>query len=439
MRGKNMKSKMIKLMVIGLSATLVMGMVGCSSQDKQESTGNTITLYGGAGNEAYYKALANGFHKAYPDDTVNVKTEADNNYNMVLERTISGNNAPDIYTSVDLSKEVHNGLAANLDKYVKEYKWDQKLPSGVLEEGRVDKNGIIGSGSLYEAGGNAGSVVGVYYNKELAEKIGMAEIPQNIAQFEEDLQKSKNAGVTPIIGAGQDGTINHLLSLLLGDYTGAQSARDFVHHVNGATIDTPQALEAVNVLKSWIDKGYFNSDINSVGQQGSYGDFAAGGGLFMFQGSWMKDTMDKTFKGKYGFFPMPTKDANTSNTSMSGNMMFFSMAEKANNKDLSAKFLNWLTTKDADTIAQNFGFLTADSSQNAKIASIDSTLEEQLKAGYNVVYANDGFFSWHVNATTSMMTTVTQQLQLLFANKTTSKEVLNEMQTTYKNDLQSNK
>lgn len=408
-----------------------------NSQESSQTSGQkvTITLLGGGGNKAYYEALAAGFNQTNPDITVNVKTEADNNYNTVVQLAIAGDNAPDIYAPVDLISDVKDNLAANLDEYATKYGWESTIPKSILDQGRVNSDLVRGSGSIYQAGGNAGSVVGVFYNRAQAKEIGMTTAPETLAEFEKYLQAAKDKGLTPIVGAAKDGAINHLESLLIADFIGQQAQMDYIYHVPNATINSPAAIEAIQVLQDWIAKGYFNSDINAVDQQTSYGYFAEGKGLFMFQGSWMTSTMDANFKGEYGFFPFAKKDASSTYTAMMGNMMAFSITEKSKNKDAAAEFLNWLTTSEASKISSDSGFLVA-SGDTPKVASLDASLIDQMQAGFSVVSADNGVTNWLVNATAASGKETTTQLQLLFAKKITAEEFLSAIQEKYEADLE---
>ena len=196
-----------------------------------------------------------------------------------------------------------------------------------------------GSGTLYEAGGNAGSSVGVFFNRKLAAKVGLTTVPRSLAEFEADPAKAKAAGVTPIVASNQDALIWHLQMLLLGQYMGVKATDDFNFDVPGAAIDTPAAIQATTLLQKWMQAGYFNADANAIQQQASYGEFAGGKGLFMVQGSWVVQVLDKTFAGQYGFFPLPPKTVGGGYTALSGNGLAFAIPSKSQHNDAAALFL----------------------------------------------------------------------------------------------------
>jgi raffinose/stachyose/melibiose transport system substrate-binding protein len=323
---------------------------------------------------------------------------------------------------------VQDGLLTNLDAYAAAYGWTSEIPASTLAEGRVS-NGVIGSGPLYEGGGSAGPLVGVFYNKQLAAKVGITQPPATLAALEADLAKAKSMGITPIIASNGDGLIGHLYSLLLGDYMGAKALVDLVNRVPGSTLDTPQAVQATTVLSQWIKAGYFNSDANAIQQEASYGEFAGGKGLFMFQGSWAVPVLQPTFGGKYGLFPFPPLSAGGTYAAMTSNSLAFSIPAKAANKNAAAAFLNFLTTPTAAKIMISNGFASC-SPCTAAAPSLSGTVTSQILAGYSLIAADDGFTNWLQNAGPNMTNAETAQLQLLFAGKTTPAAMVSSLQSS---------
>ncbi|MEU5547059.1 extracellular solute-binding protein [Streptomyces sioyaensis] len=395
----------------------------------------TLTLFSSAGLQAYEQDLADAFHAKHPKIKVKLRVEGDNNFNTVLPRLLASGSAPDIVQPYDLPGGVKAGLLTDLDAYDKAYGWASKVPASALAPGRVS-NGVIGGGSLYQAGGSAGPLVGVFYNKELAAKVGMTKPPASIGELEAVMAKAKRTGITPIVASNQDGLIGHLYNLLLGNYMGAQALSDLVHHKPGVTLDTPAAVEATEVLHKWIKAGYLASDVNALNQEASYGKFTGGKGLFFFQGSWITQTLDKNFKGKYGVFPMPPTEKGGLYAGMTSNTLAFSIAARSKNKDAAALFLDFLTTPEAAKVAVKNGYaaLTSGSDGEAK-PSLSGTMTQQIQAGYAAIAADNGFDSWLQNSAPEVNTKLIQQLQLLVSGKVAPAEMVKTLQTTYSKAL----
>lgn len=388
----------------------------------------TLSFFVDAGLESYEEALAKAFHAQHPNISFTYNVEPDNDYNTVADRVISSSNPPDIVGVPDLITAVQDNLLTNLDSYAAAYGWTSKIPASTLDEGRVS-NGVIGSGPLYEGGGSAGPLVGVFYNKALAAKIGITQAPATLSALEADLAKAKSMGITPIIASNGDGLIGHLYSLLLGDYMGTKALVNLINHVPGATLNTSAAIQATTVLSQWMKAGYFNSDANAIQQEASYGEFAGGKGLFMFQGSWAVPVLQTSFGGKYGMFPFPPVNSGGTYSAMTSNSLAFSIPAKATEKNAAAAFLNFLTTPTAANIMISNGFASC-SPCKVVTPSLSGTVTSQIQAGYSLVAADDGFTNWLQNAGSNMTDAETAQLQLLFAGKTTPKAMVSSLQSS---------
>ena len=393
----------------------------------------TVTLFTAAGLRDYQQALADAFMKEYPAITIKLQVEADNNYNTVLPRLLASDNPPDLAIVPDLVAAARDGLVTDLDAYDEAYGWSKKVPASVLDAGRVDDD-AIGTGSLYVGGGAAGPLVGVFYNRDLARQVGMTTVPASLDQLEAVMAKAKSMGITPIMASNADGLIGHLYNLLLGDYMGSQSVLDAVWRKPEARLDSPEAIEATARLQNWADAGYFNPDSNAINQDASYGRFAQGDGLFMFQGTWITQALPDSFAGKYGVFPMPPVEQDGPTVSMTGNTLGFSIAARSDHKDAAALFLDYLTSPEAAAVAVDNGYPAA-SVTGVGDVSLDADVKRQIQAGYSAVAASNGFFSWIQNSVPAVNTALPTQLQLLVGDQTTPEDVVKHLQDAYQSGL----
>ena len=88
---------------------------------------------------------------------------------------LASDDPPDLLYAPLLLDLVANGLVLNLDPYADAFGWDT-WPQSILAQVRMDDSGLRGSGSLYGLGLGY-SVTGIFYNKGLAEQIGMDDAP----------------------------------------------------------------------------------------------------------------------------------------------------------------------------------------------------------------------------------------------------------------------
>lgn len=390
----------------------------------------TLTALTAAGLKDQWQAQIDAFHAKYPNITITLQTEADNNYNTVVPRDLASDSPPDIVLPVpDMISAVKDNLILNLDSYAKKYDWASKVPASALAA-QETAGGKKGAGSLYAAGGSAGSLVGIMYNKALAAKIGMTQPPATIADLEADMAKAKSMGITPIIASNKDGLVGHLFDLLLSDYMGPKTVLNWVWLQPGANLNTPDAVTATTELQKFVQAGYFNSDANAINQDASYGEFAGGKGLFFFQGTWITGTLPKSFDGQYGFVPFPAVTAGGTIVSMTGNNLVGSIAAKSKNPDAAAMFLDFLSTADAAAIAEKYGYAASAPGATATI-SMDGTITQQIQNAYTVIANNNGFTDWIENSVPEINPVVTAQLQLMLANKVSPADMVKKLQDTY--------
>src|SRR6266540_778162 len=156
----------------------------------------TLNAYFETGFDIPFK-LSDEFTKQFPNVTWDIKQDQFTNLINSTPRLLSGDNPPDLIRLPSMVTLVKDGLLKNLDEYVTAFGWD-KFPAAQLAQNRVGSDGTRGSGSLYAAGLNY-SLTGVFYNKKLAQQIGMTAAPTTVAEFEDLLAKAKTAGVQPIM------------------------------------------------------------------------------------------------------------------------------------------------------------------------------------------------------------------------------------------------
>src|SRR5947207_2239422 len=262
-------------------------------------------------------------------------------------RLLSRDTPPDLIRVPSMVTLVKDGLLKNLDDYVTAFGWD-KFPAAQLAQNRVASDGTRGSGSLYAAGLNY-SLTGVFYNKKLAQQIGMTAPPKTVAEFEDLLAKAKTAGLQPIMmwnATASGGGLAFPLQNLMAAYGPTQPINDWIFEKPGATIDTSTNLTAAQHLQQWVKAGYFPKDANAIEYTDANARFGKGEGVFMFNGDWQDAAYDKDFAGNVGFFVFPSGTDGGSVAAMSAPLTY-GIAAKAKNADCAAFFLNWVATNDA--------------------------------------------------------------------------------------------
>jgi raffinose/stachyose/melibiose transport system substrate-binding protein len=381
--------------------------------------------------------LSEEFTKQFPNVTFDIKEDQFANMMENSPRLLSEDNAPDLIRLPSMSDLVTNELLANLDGYFTEFGWD-KFPAGQLVQLRVEDGGRPrGTGSLWAMGLNY-SMTGVFYNKELAAQIGMTEAPKTLAEFDALLAKAKEAGVQPIMQWNKGtGGLAFPLQNLMGAYGPPEPINDWIFQKDGATINTAENLEAANHLENWVKAGYFPADANAIEYFQMMSRFMGGEGLVMFNGDWESGNFDKSAAGKFGFFLMPTEEADGRHASMSAPLTF-GIGAKAANKDCAAFFLDWVATnEEARKINVEVGGSNPGGPADLPIPAVTpgSVTEATLAAG-NVLAAENGAMDFIANATGAIFSAGwTPELQKLVGGVQTGAGMLEAVQEEYENQL----
>lgn len=397
----------------------------------------TVELYfqSGGGNFDLPQVLAEEYSRQHPNVTFKFRKEPFQQLTENGPRVIASDSAPDGVRLPQIVGPATDGLLANLDGYAAAYGWD-KFPASQLEQMRVDKDGSRGKGSLY-AMGMGYNVTGVFYNKELAAKIGMTKPPATIAELDELLAKSKAAGQVPIMVFNDIGGVAFPFQAVLNQLADPAKVSAWTLQQPGATIDTPETVKAARHIADWAAKGYFPDDANALDYSGMMGRFTKGEGLFMFNGDWESAFLDKAMAGKVGFFLMPVAEPGKKLVAM-GAPGTWVIPEKAKHKDVMANFLNWITTNEkarqigADITGANPGgpaTLPA-----PKVA--EGSLAAQTLAAARQIDESGVLVDFAANATPGIYaSTIKPELQLLITGRETPEDFAKKLQAAYEQEL----
>jgi raffinose/stachyose/melibiose transport system substrate-binding protein len=381
--------------------------------------------------------LAEEFTRQFPNVTFEIKEDQFRNLMENSPRVLAGDNAPDLIRLPSISDLVVDGLLMNMDGYFTEFGWD-KFPASQLVQLRVHDSGRPrGEGSLYAMGLNY-SLTGVFYNKTLAEQIGMTEPPQTLAELDALLEQAKAAGIQPIQQwNAPNAGLAFPLQNLMGAYGPPEPINDWIFQKPGATIDTPTNLQATEHLEKWIQAGYFPSDANAIDYATNMSRFIGGTGLFLFNGDWESGNLDKQMAGNAGFFLMPPATEGAKHAAMSAPLTY-GVGAKAKNPDCAAFFLNWVATnEDARKINVDVGGSNPGGPPDLPIPAVTpgSVTEATLAAG-NVLAGDNGAMDFIANATGAIFAEGwTPQLQLMVGGRTDAASALTAVQAEYEKQL----
>lgn len=441
----------VMLTTTALAAAGALLIAGCApgakpsadSLTKQASTGVgsapvTLTLLVNSGVDVpFFDALGTLFHAKYHNVTVKVTSQDYNALTTNIAHILSGSGVPDLVRASQFGNLIKDRLLTSLDGYAAAYGWD-KWPQSQFASTRVAADGTQrGTGSLYGAGPGFG-LTGVYYNKALAQQIGMTQPPATLSQFEQLLAKAKSAGLLPIMINGKDGGTVYPLQNLQMDYAGsARVVQDWNYAKPGANIDTPAMVQAATTLQRWGRAGYLPADVNSIDQTQAPTQFAAGKGVFFPSGNWQAPGLDKAGAGKFGFFLFPPANAGDQSWAMTATDNL-GIPVKSSHAGVAAAFLNFIQTDPQarqDTVTLG-GIVPAGPAGTAMPIAPSGSAVAATVTAFQALLTSNGLVDFMANATASIHeNTLIPQTQLLLASRTSPTAFAAKIQADYESDL----
>jgi raffinose/stachyose/melibiose transport system substrate-binding protein len=377
------------------------------------------------------KALADEFTRQHPNVTWDIREEQFDVLTRNAPRVLA-DEPPDLMRLPQVSEAVRAGLLRDLDGYARALAWDRR-PEALTRPLRVDPSGRPrGAGPLY-ATGFSSSVTGVFYNKDLAARIGVRE-PETLAELDDALARAKRSGVTPIaaFNGGATGGLTFPLQSLMGAYGSPRSIDDWTFQRPGATIDTPPNAEAARHLARWLTAGYFDADLNATDYARMVDRFTSGQALFMVDGDWESANLDHRMPGRVGFFLMPPLRAGDPRAAMAGPPTF-AIPARARHPDCAAAFLDWATTDPtARDLVVHVGGARPLGPPGASFPVEPGSVTAATFAATDEVLAHDTVMDFIANATGAIYAkSWTPQLQRLAAGEQTPEGLLRRVQADY--------
>ncbi|HTN62504.1 MAG TPA: sugar ABC transporter substrate-binding protein [Devosia sp.] len=217
--------------------------------------------------------------------------------------------------------------------------------------------------------------IGVFYNKDMFAKAGIANPPQTWDEFAEDAHKladpaNKVYGATFSARAGEEGTFQFLplIQMAGGSYK---------------QVNVEGAAHALNLMKGMIDDGVASKDVLSLGQWDSTGVFNSGNAAMAVSGPWEIDRMVKDAKFDWGVTLLPTLTEGGERSSALGGFDWGIMST-TKHPDEAFRALEYFAEQD-HRIFEEFGNIPARSDIALPITGVEKkdaalkVFQEQLK------------------------------------------------------------
>jgi raffinose/stachyose/melibiose transport system substrate-binding protein len=198
-----------------------------------------------------YQSIIKDFEAANPGVTVKLENRGTDEHKSALRVAGGSDQAPDIYfmwAGLGLGGEfIKSGLAAPMDKYYTQYKWDDEFIAPALAFSKQYTGGRFGLPSTFR--GEA-----IYYNKALFQKAGINSEPKTYDELLADADKLAAAGI-PAFTFG--GTVNwHVMRLMdeILEVKCGPEKHDALMSMKVSWADEPCATQSFEELHKWTSR-----------------------------------------------------------------------------------------------------------------------------------------------------------------------------------------
>lgn len=383
--------------------------------------------------KAVIDSLNAEFEAAHPGVTIARVVKSFDDLKVTIKLALSDPNGPDVgqvNQGADMRAVVQGNLLLDLTPYLPKYQWDKRFSAGILARNSFTADGSqFGTGNLYGVSPTA-EVVGVYYNKEKFQQLGLS-VPKTFAEFEALLTQAKAAGETPIVFGNLDQWPGiHIFSaiqhILLPDRTWLDN---FVYGQGQVSFDIPENVQAAAKVQEWVKAGYFTEGFAGIGYDDSWKLFAGGQGLMMITGSWLSGDIVSTGGEKFGFFLLPPLTEGGKILAIGGVGLPFCIRAGTKNADLAAEYLDWMVSSRAGELWLEKGVLPAVPVDKAKVPT--GTLLGDIVTAYGVINETDGVGHYIDWAGPTMYDVLSASIQELMAMQITPEEFVAKVQAEY--------
>jgi raffinose/stachyose/melibiose transport system substrate-binding protein len=358
----------------------------------------------------------NEFQAAHPNVTINWTLLENEALKAKIATQMQAGDPPDLFQSWGggvLRQQVEAGMVKDIGADIADVK-DTINPAALtlLQDG----------GKQYGLPYNLG-IVGFWYNKALFAKAGITSPPTTWSELLTDVQKLKDAGITPISLGGGDKWPAMFWWAYLALRSGGQAAYDEAIKTN--KWDGPAFVTAGTELKKLIDLKPFQDSFLAATYPQSSATMGNGKAALELMGQWSPGTMKDNSASKKGigddlaWFPFPALDGGAGKpTDVFGGGDGFAVGKNAPPEAL--EFLKYLTSLD---VAKRWGGLNSGTlpvTVGSETSVTDPFLQQVLKGR-----AAATFSQLYLDQATSpdLGAAINDAIQTLFAGKASPEEV----------------
>lgn len=369
------------LAAVALASAVATGALATAAQ---AGTLEVNIAFKGASQRAVWTQVIDEFKKSHPGTDVKVAFIDEEAYKVQLPAWLT-TAPPDIVNWHDGERMAYyakRGLFEDLSSDWTKNGWDSTYAS--TKEASSYKGKQYAAPTVYYSWG-------MFYRKDLFQKVGIASEPKTWNDFLDDCKKLKAAGITPIAVAGRDawtlaGWFDYLDLRLNGNAFHQKLMAGEVPYTDA------RVKKVYTTWKQLLDAGYFIDNSLSYDLDAAQPFLFQGKAAMMLMGTFITGGFSPTVKSEMGYFQFPIIDANVP-TAEDGPVETLNIPAKAKNKADARAFLAFTETPDIGAqLGKGLGSLSANSKSpepEDPISKIGFQILSNTKGGIAQFYDRD--------------------------------------------------
>jgi len=391
-----------------------------SSVSDDVAAAGEVTLklsdFWGSAEQDWIVSVIDQFQDKYPNVTIDRTQEDWGQLTSTLNLQMQDAGGPDIATANNgwssLGTLAKGGLVLNLDAYADLYGWNDTVPTTIARQNKFTTDfTTIGEGSWFATPQARASLIGVYYNADLLDELGI-DVPTTLDELETAAGAVKAAGQVPFSYSGLDGNTAALLGLQ-AIYGSEGDINDFVYGDPAVTAEDTGLTDAATTLQEWNTNGWLTPNFEGIDYQTSLADYLDGKGVFRFDYTGSLGLSGDQLN-QFGYIQLPqASGASTVGVGAAPGAMVISA--KCEHPDVAAAFLDFLMSEASAQTAADLGLVPALND----VQTPDVLSQRGEAAATSTLDADDGYVPYFDWSSPTMLDVLGQNTQLLLAGKTT--------------------
>ncbi|OZG61767.1 sugar ABC transporter substrate-binding protein [Bifidobacterium lemurum] len=424
-----------KFIAAGLAVATMIGFAGCGSgETAQEENPTSIKIWhyeedNGAQGIAWQKAM-----ELFEEETgikVEFEKKSFEQIRQNASQVLNSDDAPDVmeYNKGNATAGLlaSQGLLTNLNDYVSQYGWDEKITGSLADTGKYNEKGIMGSGDWYGIT-NYGEDIVMYYNQDMFDQYGI-EIPTTMDELEDAMQQFVDNGVTPLSEGVAEYPLQHLWWQLVLQKADDELIQAYEMYEGDVDWSDEAFTYATETIQDWVEKGYISQDSTGLKAEDAGQNFIKGSYPMFFSGTWwfgrfQTDMADTNWT--FSLFPETEKVVGSS-----GNIWV--IPENSTKKDAAAQFIDFTLSEEIQNLMGNSGGLPIAAEPDA----ITDEKTKELITSFNGVLENNALGFYPDWPTSTFYDELNASLQELVNGTADVETVLSQMEENYNKGVES--